>query len=237
MALFLKQKKTDKQANMLLNQEIKSFTERRKGKCYSSVHLLSSIIFMVVTMAISSCKGQHKESELNRNIFTSDSTAKHVDYVIGNDNTLESNNSMRTYSNGVYSIQYPKDWIVTKDLNDFTDVHIGSKTANIGFTIIHFSSEQSLEDVQKASDGNMVEAGFDIVENRELEISGLRAYETTYFIRNMEADNLSDDYNIAFISYLLKKNEIIYNIKFGNCFEDKNVKIARNIINTFIFLE
>ena len=144
--------------------------------------------------------------------------------------------TMKTYSSHLYSIQYPDNWIVTENLNEMTDVHIGSTEENIGLTILHFITEQSLEQIQKSSDNNMVEAGFNVVEKQELKINGAKVLETTYFKINADFDIINDDIeknSITFMSYLIKKDGILYNIKFGNCYKEEHEKFARHMITTF----
>ena len=223
-----------KQVQQMMRDRDKT-TDNRSSDNFAVSASIFICIAALILLAIGKCGGDMNGVTQTNNDIVVDSL-EDIDSTVIGDGAIESEYETKTFSNGIYSIQYPKDWVVTKNINEFTDVHIGSTTANIGLTIIQFSTEQSLNDVQKSSDENMVNAGFDIVEKQELIINGSKAYERTYFTIDKNVDIFSDNYNIAFMSYILKKDSIIYNIKFGNCYKDEHAKIARKLINTFMFI-
>lgn len=156
--------------------------------------------------------------------------------AVGN-TVKEVGTSMKTYRTDAYSIQYPATWIVTENLDELTDFHIGSDVINIGFTMVNFPTDASLDEILNIGDSNMTEAGYDIVAKQNLQIDGVKAVARTYFIINKDEDLYSDNRNISIISYMFKKGDEFYNIKFGNCFHEEEEKIANTIIKTFKFLK
>lgn len=141
----------------------------------------------------------------------------------------------KTYSSKSYVIQYPSDWVITENPDESTNLHIGSTKTNIGFTITHFSTNESLDVIQEASDNNMKQAGFDIVIKGKQRIDKSKAYFTTYFMINQNADVFTAEQNITIMSYLFKKGNILYNIKFGNIENKEHEQLVNNIINSFKF--
>lgn len=133
-----------------------------------------------------------------------------------------------TYSTELYSIRYPKHWEVKEHLNEMTDAYIGNPADNFGFTIVHFETNYSLTEINVEANHNSQQAGFRILENKQKNINGEKSYITIQeiFIQNQK---------IKHISYIFKKGNILYNIKFGNVTTKEHIKLATEIMNSFQF--
>ena len=84
-------------------------------------------------------------------------------------------------------------------------------------------------------DANLVKSGFDIVEKQDLTISGHNAYGRIYFKINENGSIMNGDTETVLMVYNLKRNGVLYNIKFYSRANQENEDIARTIISTFKF--
>ena len=134
----------------------------------------------------------------------------------------------KTYSTKFYSIKYPKQWLVQEHLDEMTEVYIGSKADNFGFTIVRFETDYSLSEINAEGNKNAHQAGFRILENKQWEINGEKCYTT---IQEISIQNQK----VKHISYTLKKDNMLYNIKFGNVTTKTQRKLAAKIMDSFQF--
>ena len=132
------------------------------------------------------------------------------------------------YSNNYYSIKYPKGWNVIEQLNEMTDVYIGSKTENFGFTIVRFETDRALSEINAEGNENIKQAGFRIKEDKAITLRGLKCYKA---IHELSIQNQK----VKQISYTFKKGNMLYNIKFGNSTTKAQELQASEIIETFNF--
>ena len=191
--------------------------------------ILACLILFVV---IGTCGGKHNSVEQFNNNKPVDSKEV-VGSMATNDDTSVSELPTKTFSNGIYSIQYPKDWIVSKNNGEYTDVYIYSPNSDISLQIIHYSIDKSLDEIQENLDANLIKSGFDIVEKQKLTIGGENALGRVYF--KIDKNGSIENPGITLMVYNMKRNDILYNIKFSNCFKQENEEIARSIVKTFFF--
>lgn len=132
------------------------------------------------------------------------------------------------YSNNYYSIKYPKGWNVIEHLNEMTDVYIGSKKENFGFTIVRFETDYTLSEINGEGNESVRQAGFRIKEEKPIILRGMKCYRA---IHEVSVQNQ----NIKHISYTFKKDNMLYNIKFGSVTTKAQETLASEIIETFNF--
>ena len=132
------------------------------------------------------------------------------------------------YSNNYYSIKYPKGWNVIEQLNEMTDVYIGSETENFGFTIVRFETDYTLSEINADGNENIRQAGFRIKEEKTINLRGLKCYRAIYEVSVQNK-------NVKQISYTFKKSNMLYNIKFGSVTTKAQEALASKIIETFNF--
>ncbi|MBQ9254059.1 MAG: hypothetical protein IJ180_04700 [Bacteroidales bacterium] len=127
------------------------------------------------------------------------------------------------YSSKWYSISYPKGWIVQEFNNQLVDVGIGKTNGDVAFSILHFSTNYSLEEVNRMGNEDLVSGGEEILSNKKTIIDGKTCYITEIYLYQKQ------------ISYTFKENTNVYNIKFTspNGWLDENKDIINNIINSF----
>lgn len=135
------------------------------------------------------------------------------------------NNSLKVYHGKSYSIHYPKEWRILENPDGISDVYIGSEYSPIGFTVISLNIEEDLETVWKESNNNANIVGMSIIEDVLIYIDNTRCHKTIY---QFKANGALQTH----ISYLLKKGDIIYNIKFGG--QDKTISATIDLINKLI---
>lgn len=127
-----------------------------------------------------------------------------------------------------YSIEYPSSWKEITNIDEMTDVYIGSEDNLLGFTIVCFDTDYTLQEVYNESKTNMINAGASIVKDIKTTINGMTCYL------------LSFEYNVSSrkvkeISYIFKKNDTMYCVKFGTDKNEvnSNMELINRIINSF----
>ena len=125
-------------------------------------------------------------------------------------------NSFVIYSGDGYSIGYPKMWKVVHNPDPISDVYIGDSMGHIGFTVLYFETNQSVTEINKIANKNEL-----------VTLKSLEGYRTIYLFS-------MGGINQTHISYLLKKGNLIYNIKFGgqSRYIDASVVLIDKIIQT-----
>ena len=119
----------------------------------------------------------------------------------------------KTYSTRFYSIKYPKGWQKQEHLDEMTDVYIGS-----------------LQEANAEGNTNIQEAGFRILDEKQMSVDGAKCYRA---IQEISLQNQK----IKHISYTFKKNNVLYNVKFGNVTSNTQEKLAAKIMESFLFKE
>lgn len=134
----------------------------------------------------------------------------------------------KTYTTKFYSIKYPKQWLVQKPLDEMTEVYIGSQTDNFGFTVVRFETDYSLSEINAEGNENLRQTGFRILENKQGEIKGEKCYKT---VQEISIQNQK----VKHISYTFKKDNMLYNIKFGSVATKTQEKLVTEIMKSFQF--
>ena len=133
-----------------------------------------------------------------------------------------------TRSTDYYSIDYPLDWSVVIKPDPLSDVYIGDPEGNLGFTILFFHTEDSLSEINKEGNSNMTNAGAKLTYNNQKNINGQECFKSIF--------EFSVNYKtFKHISYTFKKNNTLFNVKFGGkkTIIDKNSALIENIIQSF----
>lgn len=134
----------------------------------------------------------------------------------------------KTYTTQFYSIKYPKQWLVQEHLDEMTEVYIGSQTDNFGFTVVRFETDYSLSEINAEENENLRQAGFRILENKQGEIKGEKCYKIVQEIS-------SQNQEVKQISYTFKKDNMLYNIRFGTIATKTQEKLVTEIMKSFQF--
>lgn len=139
----------------------------------------------------------------------------------------DKSNSFVVYSGDGYSISYPDKWRVVHNPDPISDVYIGDSMGHIGFTVLYFETSQSVAELNKTVNGNAMQTGMKISENEPVTLKGMEGYKTIYLFP-------MGGINQTHISYLFKKGNIVYNIKFGgqSRYMDSNAGLIDRIIQT-----
>ncbi len=132
------------------------------------------------------------------------------------------------YSNKDYTIKYPEGWECTENIDEMTDVYIGSASNNFGFTIVKFETNYSLSQINTEGNKSITQAGFIIKEEKPITLRGLKCYRA---IHEVSIQNQ----NVEHISYTFKRGNMLYNIKFGSVTTKAQETLASEIIETFDF--
>lgn len=88
------------------------------------------------------------------------------------------NESMNVYSNAFFSIYYPQNWKVVEKPDQMSDVYIGSDKEMLGFTVLHFDTDEPLDVIVKEGNSNIENMGETIASNEKIEINGYTGYKT-----------------------------------------------------------
>lgn len=127
-----------------------------------------------------------------------------------------------------YTIEYPKEWKVVSNPDQYTDVYLGDYQGKVGCTVLFVDTDYSLDEIIEDGNTNMKNAGARVTSNKKLEINGIPCYKTIfeYSLGNM---------NVKQISYTFKKGNTMYNVKFGNnkLTIDANIALIDRIISSF----
>lgn len=135
----------------------------------------------------------------------------------------------KSYTTKFYTIKYPKQWKdVIKQLNEMTDVYIGSKSDNFGFTIVRFETDYSLEEVKKEESANLRQVGIKVSNSKQVTVDGVKCYRAIHEL-NAQGQKIKQ------ISYTFKKGDMVYNIKFGSVTEQAQETLAKKIVDSFRF--
>lgn len=135
----------------------------------------------------------------------------------------------KTYSTELYSIKYPQRWQEQEHLDEITEVYIGYKPDNFGFTIVRFETDYSLTEVNAETNNNARQSGFiKILDEQPMEVDGVKCY------RVVQEFSLQGQ-KVKHISYTFKKGDMLYNIKFGSVSTKTQERLASKIIESFRF--
>lgn len=134
----------------------------------------------------------------------------------------------KTYSTQFYSIKYPKQWQVQEHLDEMTEVYIGYQPNNFGFTMVRFETDYSLAEVNAEGNENVRQAGFRILEEKQMKVDGVKCYRAIQVIT-------IQGQTVKHISYTFKKGDILYNIKFGSVATKAQETLASEIVGSFHF--
>lgn len=143
-------------------------------------------------------------------------------------NDVQSISLEKTYSTKYYSIKYPKEWKVVEQINEMTDVYIGSQPDNFGFTIVRFETDVSLSEANNEGNSNVKQAGFKILEDKQITLNGVKCYKATHEITLQGK-------KIQTISYTFKKGDMFYNIRFGSVVSKSQEPLVTEIMKSFRF--
>lgn len=132
----------------------------------------------------------------------------------------------RTYSTPYYSVKYPQGWQYQENLNEMTDVYIGSEPDNFGFTLVRGNTDYSLVEVMTQGDENLRQAGFRVLESKKTTVSGRPAYRSVHEV------SVSGEV-VRHISYTFKKGEMLFNVKFGSVTSKAQEVLAAQIMQSF----
>lgn len=127
-----------------------------------------------------------------------------------------------------YSIEYPKEWKVITNVDQMTDAYIGATNDMLGFTIVFFDTDYSLSEINEEANSNMKEIGAKFITNKKITINGQQCYMADYEYE-MSGKKMKN------ISYVFKKDDTMYSVKFGSDPNKMNANKAliEKIINTF----
>lgn len=143
------------------------------------------------------------------------------------DNTSESEVDFIKYSNPYFSISYPKDWIIVAQPDEMSDVYIGAPDGSIGFTVVRFDTEYSLEDMVMEAKTNSELYEMPVTKCENIKINGLTCNR---MINEYDFQGI----RVKTIAYSFKKANTFYSIKFGTEKKsvDKNLDLIKEIIYT-----
>jgi hypothetical protein len=109
-----------------------------------------------------------------------------------------------------------------------TEVHIGYQPDNFGFTIVRFETDYSLSEVNVEGNENVRQAGFRILEEKQMKVDGAKCFRT---IQEITIQGKT----VKHISYTFKKGDMLYNVKFGSVTTKAQETLASDIIDSFHF--
>ncbi len=134
----------------------------------------------------------------------------------------------KVYSTSYYSIKYPKEWKIVENINEMTDAYIGSQLEDFGFTIVRFETDYSISEAHTEGNENVIQAGFRILNDKQITLAGVKCYKTLQVatVQGKEINHLT---------YLFKKGNMLYSIKFGNLSNNERETLADEIIASFRF--
>ena len=144
------------------------------------------------------------------------------------DDGNDSNGAFVTRNTNYYSIDYPKEWTILTNPDQMTDVYLGDPDGKIGCTILFFDVDYSLSELNEEGNANMRNAGAKITSNQKININGKPCYKTIF-------EFSLGDTEVKQVSYLFKKDETMYSVKFGNDKKaiDDNIALIDKIMSTF----
>ena len=134
----------------------------------------------------------------------------------------------KVFSTSYYTIKYPKEWNVVENINEMTDAYISSQEEDFGFTIVRFETDYSVSEAHTEGKENIRQAGFRIINDRQITLAGVKCYKTLQIA-------MIQGKEIRHLSYLFKKGDMLYSVKFGNISNDERETLADEIIDSFRF--
>lgn len=151
-----------------------------------------------------------------------------IEVIDGKDAPKGKTGNFSTRSTNYYSIEYPKEWKVLTNVDQMTDAYIGSPNDLLGFTIVFFDTEYSLAEINEESNSQMRQLDAKFSENKKTTINGQPCYKSV-FEYEMAGRKMKN------ISYVFKKGNTMYSVKFGSDPKEVNDNIAliEKIIKTF----
>lgn len=166
-----------------------------------------------------------KTSEVKKEIKTSTDNIE-----IPKEKTINkpSTPKLKTYSNNLYSISYPSDWICAEHPNDFVDVAFGQQVG-IAFSIFHVDINATLSEIVESGSKDMKsQLGATVLSNNKIKLCNVDAYKTVFSLR-------ANGIDCKQISYTLKKGATYYNVRFNGGVKDidKNAELIETIIQSF----
>ncbi len=175
--------------------------------------------------------GQSKMIEMINHIYSSmKKNEKEInDDVSKNTEGGQADLLEKTYSTKYYCIKYPQGWRVLEHLDAMTDVYVGNPQDNFGFTIVRFETNASLSEANAEGKENLRQAGFIIKENKQMTVNGVKCF------RSIQEISIGGQKS-KLISYLIKKDDMLYDVKFGSVTTKSHEILAADIIDTFHFL-
>ncbi|MCM1142800.1 MAG: hypothetical protein NC453_29890 [Muribaculum sp.] len=202
------------------------FAECSKGM-WSAVQLgmLKEIDGVEYLIELSSQGSRSNAEEIIQHIYDSMVGGTSMTSVSQEDDKTDS--EFKTYSNPYLSIIYPKEWSIVKNPDGMTDVYIGAQDETLGYTIVRFNTEASLNEiVQEAKEGARA-GGMRISENNNTTINGLPCNR---MVNEFDYNGIA----IKTIAYNFKKGDTFYSIKFGTQkkYVDANGDLIKQIINS-----
>ena len=152
-----------------------------------------------------------------------------IEIIDGNKDVDDGNNSTFTTRNtNYYSIDYPKEWSIVTNPDQMTDVYLGDPEGKIGCTILFFDTDYSLSELNEEGNANMKDAGATIISSTKISINGQPCYKTIF-------EFSLGDMKVKQVSYLFKKDETMFSVKFGNDKKevDGNIALIEKIMSSF----
>lgn len=220
--------------NLIKSSDTTSFYKITKGNNMWSAH----DFYMLKTInndnyIIKVCSDHIKSSDMEqmiKHIYKSMKNIESEESQAENKKNNKTNALSKSYSTNNYSIKIPEEWIIKENIDEVTEVYIGSPKEELGFTIVRFETEYTLEEVNNEGRSNLLQTGLYTVSDDEIiTIDGVKCYKAIHKIKT------SQKQKTTFISYTFKKNSNLYNIKFINTVPHINQTLIDNIINSFRF--
>lgn len=203
-------------------------------------------VFIIIMMVMNSClSNSEQQYSTSTNINVSDpkkdNTSQSTESQTTNKTNIDSNviaqeyninnastPKMKTYSNNLYSVSYPSDWLCAEHPNDFVDVAFGQQVG-IAFSIFHVDIDATLSEIVNSGNNDMkTQLGANVLSNNKIKLCNIDAYKTVFRFYTNGIDCKQ-------ISYTLKKGATYYNIRFnGGVIDiDYNKDLIETIIQTF----
>ena len=112
--------------------------------------------------------------------------------------------------------------------NEMTDAYVGDPTDDFGFTIVRFEVDLSLAELNAEGNANLRQAGIKILEDKLIEIDGVKCY------RAVQEISVSGQ-KVKHISYTFKKGNMLYNVKFGDVKTMEKEILVDGMMSSFRF--
>ena len=195
------------------------------------LHIISAL-FMTMLVSCSTNRTHNSEnppiktSEVKKEIKTSTDNIE-----IPKEKTINkpSTPKLKTYSNNLYSISYPSDWICAEHPNDFVDVAFGQEVG-IAYSVFHIDIDAPLKEIVENGNNDIKsQMNAIVVSHNKIKLCNLEAYKTIFTF--VLANGLKNKQ----ISYTLKNGVTYYNVRFNGSVSDmdKNADLIETIIQSF----